>query len=110
MDIATKPLFVGAWSFGYFRPDLAVSADGSVVVGTRFAGPSVEAFRWTAATGVVGLGDLPGDTAGSNAAAVSADGGVVVGVSGSASGQEAFRWTSGGGMVGLGDLPGGGFD
>lgn len=39
-----------------------VSADGSVVVG--FGAPAApsffEAFRWTSAGGMVGLGDLPG--------------------------------------------------
>jgi len=38
-----------------------VSGDGSVVVGySRSAlGPVGEAFRWTAAEGMVGLGGLP---------------------------------------------------
>lgn len=34
----------------------AISADGTTVVGTS----GVEAFRWTAAEGMVGLSDLPG--------------------------------------------------
>src|SRR5689334_4676153 len=39
----------------------AVSADGSTVVGTSSSDRSdLEAFRWTAATGMVGLGFLPG--------------------------------------------------
>ena len=42
----------------------AVSADGSVVVGyssSAASGPfATEAFRWTQAGGIVGLGDLPG--------------------------------------------------
>jgi probable HAF family extracellular repeat protein len=91
-----------------------VSADGSVVVGTGNSangcfGGCWEAFRWTQATGMVGLGDLPGDVFSSEASAVSADGSVVVGQSKSASGSEAFRWTQATGMVGLGDLPGGSF-
>ena len=96
-----------------------VSADGSVVVGTALADGAepgqgsrhLEAFRWTAATGMVGLGDLQGGDYWSDARGVSADGNVVVGMSYNASFNfEAFRWTSGTGMVGLGDLPGGGFD
>jgi probable HAF family extracellular repeat protein len=63
-----------------------------------------EAYRWTAATGMVGLGDLPGGVVNSTGVAVSADGAVVVGTSHSASGTEAFRWTEATGMVGLGDL------
>src|SRR5262245_238648 len=83
-----------------------VSADGSVVVGDADYLINREAFRWTSAGGMVGLGDLPGGDFYSNANAVSADGSVIVGNSSSASGLEAFRWTSGGGMVGLGYLPG----
>jgi probable HAF family extracellular repeat protein len=92
----------------------AVSADGSVVVGAgRFSGAvntteGREAFRWTQAGGMVGLGDLPGGRFGSYAQAVSADGSVVVGTSPSAASgsnvdySEAFRWTQATGMVGLG--------
>jgi uncharacterized membrane protein len=85
----------------------AASADGSVVVGRhpRLAGPeggSPRAFRWTAATGAVGLGVLPGHTS-SEANGASADGPVVVGVStlhaGEASDARRFRWTSAGGMA-----------
>ena len=93
------------------------SADGSVVVGvsdsylTEFLSVP-EAFRWTAGSGMVGLGDLPGGNIYSLAEAVSADGSVIVGGSSSTlsapSHFEAFRW-EGGEMVGLGGLPGGSF-
>ncbi|MFN7247936.1 MAG: PEP-CTERM sorting domain-containing protein [Microcystis sp.] len=90
-----------------------VSADGSVVVGDNSIiypdGSLQEPFRWTQATGMVGLGDLPGGGRNSGARGVSADGSVVVGFSNSASGGEAFRWTQQTGMVGLGDLSGGDF-
>jgi probable HAF family extracellular repeat protein len=33
----------------------AVSADGSVVVGGSYGGANYQAFRWTAATGMVGI-------------------------------------------------------
>jgi uncharacterized membrane protein len=70
-----------------------VSADGSVVVGTGgdywWWGPS-EAFRWTAGSGMVGLGE-------ELAMDVSWDGSVVIGCC--YSGQ-AFRWTSAGGHGG----------
>jgi uncharacterized membrane protein len=41
-----------------------VNADGTVVVGELlpFGPPPAQAFRWTAATGIVGLGLLPGFT------------------------------------------------
>jgi probable HAF family extracellular repeat protein len=85
-----------------------VSADGSVVVGSSVSFGQ-EAFRWTEATGMVGLADLPGGGFYSSAIGASADGAVVVGESHTASGLEAFRWTEATGMVGLGDLPGGSF-
>ena len=84
-----------------------VSADGSVVVGSRATGSEQErAVRWTRAGGTqpLELGD-----AHSVASDVSADGSVVVGQIFLDSGPEAFRWTAGGGMERLGDLPGGTF-
>jgi probable HAF family extracellular repeat protein len=90
----------------FFSEATAVSSDGSVVVGvSNSASGKEEAFRWTSATGMVGLSDLPGGSFQSVARHVSSDGSVIVGYSESASGQTAFRWTSSGGMVSLGDLP-----
>ncbi|MCZ8191916.1 MAG: PEP-CTERM sorting domain-containing protein [Microcystis sp. LE19-338.1B] len=85
-----------------------VSADGCVVVGSSTRTPmwTTEAFRWTQATGMVGLGDLPGGSFSSSANGVSADGSVVVGISNIGNGNEAFRWTQATGMVGLGNLSG----
>ncbi len=83
------------------------NSDGSVVVGLSLTsglnGQTGEAFRWTEATGMVGLGLLPGHNL-SIASATNADGSVVVG--GSQQPQQAFRWTAATGMVGLGFLPG----
>jgi len=96
-----------------------VSADGSTVVGnsrSAASGKHREAFRWTSASGMVGLGNLLGYRFSSGAYDVSADGLTVVGYSG----REAFRWTdlNGNGLVdsdeklgnhpefGLGHLPG----
>ncbi len=83
-----------------------ISGDGSIVVGTAtdkniLAG---QAFRWTAADGVVGLGYLPGGNT-SIARAISRDGSTIVGdaTSSAASiigGTEAFRYRDGT-MVGL---------
>ena len=96
-----------------------LSEDGSVIVGLSSSEASasdgdsiidtLEAFRWTAETGSVALGDLPGGSYSSVASAISADGSIVVGDSSTDSGREAFRWTAETGMVGLGDLPGGNF-
>ena len=83
----------------------AVSADGSVAIGSDYA--LNEAFIWTAVDGRTGIGRLPGG-AWSGAEGVSANGNVVVGRSENVDGAtEAFHWSQIGGMVGLGDLPGG---
>lgn len=82
----------------------AVSEDGSVIVGVSTSAqsnPDVQAFRWTAAGGMVGLGDLPGGNFRSEARDVSGDGTRVVGNSSVASGRAAFIWILGGGMVDL---------
>lgn len=71
-----------------------VSADGLVVVGSaENAARAEEAFRWTRARGLEGLGVLPGASS-SVAEGVSADGSVVVGLSS----FRGFRWTAEAGM------------
>jgi hypothetical protein len=57
----------------------AISADGTVIVGTGL-GMTAWAFRWTQAGGAIALGPLPGDNA-SIPSALSADGRVAVGTS-----------------------------
>lgn len=99
----------------------AVSADGSVIVGTAayrtitqaelpdgIISPNLyQAFRWTQARGMVGLGFIPGMND-SRGAAVSADGSVVVGYGhdlaqdAANTAPQAFRWTATGGLVGCG--------
>ncbi|MBI5684708.1 MAG: PEP-CTERM sorting domain-containing protein [Verrucomicrobia bacterium] len=83
----------------------AVSVDGKVIVGESDSASGLQAFRWTAADGMVGLGFLPGGTT-SWTRAVSSNGSVIVGESYSATGRQPFRWTVASGMVGLGHLPG----
>jgi len=84
-----------------------VSADGSVAVGI-ILNPSVgtRAFRWTAACGMINIGEFPGRNNIIAARAVSADGSVLAGSGSSLSGHEAYRWTHSRGFFGLGDLPG----
>ncbi len=79
---------------------LAVSADGSVVVGYSVT-TSLEfhAFRWTKDGGMEDLGVQGGSS--SQANAVSADGSVVVGQVLSSGIEHAFRWTADGGMQNL---------
>ncbi len=83
----------------------AVNANGTVVVGGSISGASnpwyaYEAFRWTAETGMVPLGDLPAGDYSSEARAVSASGSVVVGVSSifPSPRTAAFIWTPQRGM------------
>jgi probable HAF family extracellular repeat protein len=68
-----------------------VSPDGSVIVGGSNSTDGFVAFRWTAATGMVSLGRLPGD-ASAGAVGVSSDGSVVVGSSNGPEGERAFVW------------------
>src|SRR5262249_39285256 len=79
----------------------AVSADGSVIVGYSTSPSGYQAFRW--ASGMVGLGDVPGGTFGSAANAVSADGSVVVGQCGDEN-QPAMIWDQVHGMRRLYDV------
>lgn len=90
---------------GYVSIDpFAVSADGSAVVGQLGKNTTpiqTEPFRWTAASGTVPLGVLPGGGH-AHASATSADGSVVVGMSQSTTGWQPFRWTASTGLVELG--------
>lgn len=97
----------------------AVSADGSVIVGEGCAEPSIgigscsssnaskrEAFRWTEAEGMIGLGILSTvETAWSGARGVSGDGSIVVGVTTQAAPiNVAFIWDAANGMRVLKDV------
>ncbi len=90
----------------FYSEGLGVSDDGAVVVGMSKSGAaggpsSLEAFRWTPETGMVGLGFLPGHNV-SLARGVSADGRTIAGNSALNASGEAFLWTQDAGMVGLG--------
>jgi probable HAF family extracellular repeat protein len=88
----------------------AISADGSTVAGynATFVNSSYvyEAFRWTAATGVVGLGFATGFADNNFATAVNSNGTAVVGYGNSNTALQGFEWTAAGGMAGLGYAPG----
>ena len=93
----------------------AICADGSVIAGfgssaasTAQCGICQEAFRWTAATGIVGLGDLPGGDFDSRAAGISGDGRIIVGAGTSAAGTAPVMWDESG-IHSLGYLPQGSF-
>jgi probable HAF family extracellular repeat protein len=92
--------------FGFLSGASAVSPDGSLIVGVASSPAGLEAFRWSATEGMIGLGDLEGGAFDSAATAMSADGSVIAGSGASVNGPEAFHWADGI-MTGLGDLAGG---
>lgn len=99
---------LGALPSDEFRSHaFGVSADGSTVVGWSSVysrneyGSAGEAFRWTQASGMQGLGFLAETDSHSIAYGASADGSVVVGGSGRGGWSEAFRWTQTKGMQSL---------
>jgi uncharacterized membrane protein len=86
----------------------AISADGSVIVGTS-ANPMIfnrVAVRWTNNSGPQPLDSISNDADFSEALAVSADGSVIVGHVYRNSHFEAFRWSEVDGALPLGALPG----
>ncbi|MBW2390036.1 MAG: hypothetical protein JRG89_16625 [Deltaproteobacteria bacterium] len=91
---------------GDFSRAWAMSDDGRVVVGAANSLAGGEAFRWTAATGMVSIGDLAGGAVNSSAYDVTPNGRVIVGSGETASGFLGFRWEDGV-MVALSELPGG---
>ena len=87
----------------------AVSADGSVVVGWSNSGfgpfgTEVQMFRWTASTGMISLGDLPGGLNYSQALAVSGDGSIVVGTGSGATDYPAVIWDAENGLRRVSDV------
>jgi probable HAF family extracellular repeat protein len=105
---ATEIIDIGNLHGSYYRgcDTWAASFDGSVAVGGSRVGPYdawtlQEAFRWTGAEGMVGLGDLDGGGFFSMARDVSADGSIVVGEGRTDNGDQAFIWDEVNGMRSL---------
>lgn len=83
----------GARVFNTQGTNIAVSDDGSTMVGTARVGLESEPFRWTEATGVQLLGNPP-SLSNSRGMDISGDGSVLVGDGGNgAGGGQGFRWT-----------------
>ncbi len=82
----------------------AISADGSTVVGRggTNAGPTRDAFRWTAATGMQLFNDIPNGSDMHAAYAVSADGAIVFGEGDIFNRRPAARWSESGGFEDIG--------
>lgn len=77
----------------------AVSGNGQVVVGWMLqSGGQQEAFRWTAATGIVPMGGLPAGYSRTRATGVSHDGSVIAGDAVGPTNTHVFVWTPGSGM------------
>lgn len=97
------PVSLGFLSGGSSSTAIAANGDGSVIIGSAvLGGGGVNAFRWTATGGMVGLGTLGGMN--SEGYAVSDDGAVVVGRSGRANGSSSgFRWTEDTGLLSVDD-------
>jgi probable HAF family extracellular repeat protein len=99
----------GQWNY-----PLSLSGNGKVVVGyadtpahSQGLEAAREAFRWTAATGTVGLGDISGHAVYQTSAwGVSFNGSVVAGWdNGDTTGERGYLWTQNNGMRGLTDPP-----
>jgi uncharacterized membrane protein len=96
------PPLLTEWEDGYATD---VSADGSVIVGRS----RLEAFRWTAESGMFILPSVSGKTTGfQSAMSVSGDGKVIAGRYGEdvTSINSTFRWTEETGSIDIGRLPG----
>jgi hypothetical protein len=76
-----------------------LSSDGAVIVG----GNGGQAFRWSEAGGMIGLGTLPG-TINSFSSAVSSDGSIVVGSGSNGDVTDPFVWDQNHGMRNLQDV------
>ncbi len=101
-----QPVFQGLGDLSggdFYSTATGVSADGRMVVGVSASMPGNpnEAFRWTAGSGMVGMGYLS-EGAISRASAASQDGAVIVGAGDIAPGSiHPFRWDCAGGMKGI---------
>jgi probable HAF family extracellular repeat protein len=85
---------------------VALSGDGSMVLGMSYATPAganPRAFLWTAATGIQPIPSITG-----SARCMSADGSVVAGHMAVGAAIHAFRWTASAGVQDLGTFPAGG--
>jgi len=90
---------------GHYSDATEISDDGLIVVGRGDSDSAEfgEAFRWTQAEGMVGLGCLP-DKESCIAYGVSNDGQTIVGAAEGPNWSQAFLWNESSGMVGLGFL------
>lgn len=85
----------------------AISDDGTVIIGSSNSAQGSQGFVWTAGTGMIGIGDLPGGGTSSSLRSISSDGTVAVGTSqgnfdnGFLRDFTGIRWTYDGGLEAL---------
>jgi len=84
----------------FLSSGLAISSDGSTAVGMGWISCSTEAFYWTDATGIVGLGQTGGDS--EKAQAVSGDGSLIGGWNQSVGGRGSCVWDLDGNITFIG--------
>lgn len=123
VDTNARPAFIriGDLPGGIYSSRLnTISTDATTATGFSDSANGQEMIRWTEATGLEGLGDLPGCGFFSNGLYVSADGSTIAaygqstasccgGCNPGGADREPARWTESDGLVPLGDLCGGGF-
>ncbi len=99
---------LGMLEVGLASEAYAINERGDVTGQTTDA-TGTQAFLWTAAGGMLGLGRFAGSPIQDTRGRDINDLGQITGFGVSGNGQEAFVWDELNGMVGLGDLPGGEF-
>lgn len=115
---ARAPRMLGILTGGTQSVATSVSDDGRTVAGHSSTGDGVQAFRWSASTGMVGLGDVAGGSGQNVAWSISGDGRKICGRTllrrqNVASGIEytcavptsPFCWTESTGMTLLAEVP-----
>ena len=105
---AGPPLDLGTLDVDGESEALAISSDGSVIVGfDATVSGALRSVRWSAENGWAAelLGPMPGASGYSLAAGVTSDGKTIVGTAGAAQ-SHAFRWTQEGGYEDLGSVLG----
>jgi hypothetical protein len=83
------------------------SNGGALISGNGRGTSGPEAWIWTQAGGMVGIGDLAGGIFESRIASMSPDGSILLGASYGTHGQGSFLWTHAGGMEALDVVPAG---
>jgi len=102
-----NPIGLGVLPGATYGSGISISSDGLVAIGSCQSPGQLEAYRWTASTGMLGMGSLPGLPVNSAAIALSSDGSVIVGYGYTPSWNPLpWRWTAATGIVAIPLVPG----